>query len=142
MSGNLERLLAEILAVYRPAGTTKKTAGDSDQIPYTGLSAPPHVGPDDERTVAAVVNLLRQIARAAERSSTLPAPPPSTLFAVLASSELIMRWECLAGRSGELPGLLPGFAYLATVFFLDRQEALRRSDEVKALVKRANYRPR
>ena len=142
MSGNLERLLAEILAVYKAPETPGWGAGESGQAPYTGLTAPPAVGPDDEHTIVAVVHLLRRVARAAEEASSLPPPPPNTLYAVLSSSELIMRWECLAGRSGELAGLLPGFTYLATVFFLDRQAALRRSDEVKALVERAGYAPR
>ncbi len=142
MSGNLERLLAGILAIYRASETPLPATGAGDQVPYTGLTSPPAVGPDDENTVGAVVPLLRQVASAAEAVSTLPPPPPNTLYAVLSSSELIMRWECLAGRSGELAGLLPGFTYLATVFFLDRQAALRQSDEVKALVERAGYTPR
>jgi hypothetical protein len=138
--GNLERLLAEVLSVYLPPGEIAP-APDARQIPYTGLLDPPAVGPDDEETIAAVMRLLRSVAAASEPSSA-SSPPPRVVNAVLSGAELIMRWECLAGRSAEVPGLLPGFAYMATVFFLDSKLALERSDEVRALVEAAGHEAR
>jgi hypothetical protein len=112
------------------------------QAPYTGLLEAPAVTPDEEEMIVAVMRMLRGVSAIAERDAALPPPPPNAVYGVLSSSELMMRWECLDGRGGEVPGLLHGFTYLATVFFLDRDLALRKSEEVRALVAAAGFEPR
>lgn len=142
MAGNLQRLLAEVRSIYLPADGPAAADQDHGQIPYPGLVDPPAVGAADEELIEAVMALLLEIAEATQRASALPSPPPTIAYGVLSGSELMMRWECLAGRGGELLGLLHGFTYLATVFSLDRKLALRRSEEVRELVEAAGYQAR
>lgn len=139
MAGNFEQLLAEVLAVYLPSSGKAGSSTETPQASYSGLVEPPPVNPDEEEMIAAVMRTLRGVVAAAERNAVLSAPPPNAVYGVLSGSELMMRWECMAGRSDQVPGLLHGFAYLSTVYFLDRKEALCRSDAVLALVKAAGY---
>jgi hypothetical protein len=142
VAGNLEQLLAEILAVYLPSSATSRPLGQMPEVPYAGLSEPPAVNPEEEEMIASVMRMLRAISAVAERNAVLPPPPPNAVYGVLSSAELMMRWECLDGRGAEAPGLLHGFTYLATVFFLDRDLALRKSEQVRALVAAAGFEPR
>lgn len=142
MAGNLERLLADVVSIYLPPDAPARSLAEAAQAPYSGLTDPPPVSRDDERTIAAIMGTLLAVVAAAEGTGTADAPPPPILYGVLAGSELIMRWECVAGRGSEILGLLHGFTYLVAVFFLDREVALRKSDEVRALVEAAGFTPR
>jgi hypothetical protein len=142
VAGNLKRLLDDVRSVYLLSVEAAPAGESGGLIPYSGLVDPPAVGRADEELIASVMALLRDVAGIAERTSTLKPPPSGVVYGVLSSSELIMRWECLAGRREEVLGHLHGFTYLATIFFLDRELALRRSDEVRALVEAAGYEAR
>jgi AcrR family transcriptional regulator len=52
-------------------------------------------------------------------------PPGSAARAALGGAEAVVRREIAAGRTQELPRLLPDFVYGATVSFLGQEEALR-----------------
>jgi hypothetical protein len=139
VTGTFERLLAEISSVYLSADRYPPSIEEVEQVPYRGLVEPIPVDPEQEGMVAAVTQMLRRVAAAAARGSVLPPPPPSAVYGVLSGAEMLMRWECLAGRGGEMPSHLPAFTYLATVFYLDCHPALRKSQEVEALVEAAGF---
>ena len=82
-----------------------------------------------------VSDALELLVRTVSARSTLPPPPSSAAVASLGGAEMVMRAEFVAGRTEWLPRLLPSFAYLATVAFLDREEALRLAEQVGELAR-------
>jgi AcrR family transcriptional regulator len=63
-------------------------------------------------------------------------PPPTAARAALGGAEAVVRRELAGGRAGELPELLPDFAYVATVPFLGQREALRLARRCEKLLAR------
>ncbi len=135
-AGELGRLLARVETVYADHGG----AGSGSPVHLIARDCTPGLVAADEELLVAVLETLRRIAAAAERASTLPAPPATALRAALGGAELVMRAELIAGRRDAVPEMLPAFTYIATVPFLDRAEALRRSARVRGIVEDEEWR--
>jgi len=60
--------------------------------------------------------------------------PPRAALAALGGAEAIIRREIAAGRTAQLPRLLPDFVYSATVPFLGQEEALRLARQGRELL--------
>lgn len=129
----LEYLLRGIESIYADLGDPEPDGGD-ELGPIDLGDYGPRLDADDEAEIEAVLRTLRRVGTAARRGSTLPPPPPHAPFAALGGAALLMYSDFLGGRGVELPDRLPAFAYLTTLFYLDRAEAERRSREVEALV--------
>jgi len=85
------------------------------------------------------MRLLRDVAAGIEPSGAVPEPPEQALASVFGGAELVMRWRYLDGRGDEVPSLLPGALFLVTILFIERDEALRRSEDVHRLVVEAGF---
>lgn len=133
----LERLLARVVSVYTEGEQEEGAIAEEVQT-FAG----PGLDEEGEELVATVLRALRQISAAAERRATLPPAPPSALRGALGGADLVMRSEILSGRAAEIPNMLPGFVYLATVPFLDYAEALRGSERVREILEGEGYSPR
>jgi AcrR family transcriptional regulator len=60
--------------------------------------------------------------------------PACAALGVLGGAQAIVRREIVAGRTAELPRVLPDCVYIATVPFLGQREAMRLSREAEALI--------
>jgi len=69
------------------------------------------------------------------------AQPASAALGVLGGAEALLRRELAAGRTAELPRLLPDCVYIATVPFLGQEESLRLTRQAEA-IRRAAAAPR
>jgi hypothetical protein len=127
----LERTLAGVISIYiEDPAAEPVPEGDA---PATSDLSPP-VDERWEEQIDAVLGTLWRLAVALERRSILPPAPASALRGALGGANLVMRSEILAGRGKQIPRLLPSFAFLTTLPFLDYAEALRRSEQVRELI--------
>jgi AcrR family transcriptional regulator len=55
--------------------------------------------------------------------------PPCTALGVLGGAQAVVRRELIAGRTSQLPKILPDCVYIATVPFLGQEQALRLTRE-------------
>jgi AcrR family transcriptional regulator len=78
--------------------------------------------------------LVAMIERLWEYSS-IEVQPAKTARGVLGGVEAVVRGEIVAGRTEELPRLLPDFVYAVTVPFLGQEEALRLSRRAREILR-------
>ncbi len=132
----LERTLARIVPIY-VEDPSAEPAVEGDPPFITRLSPP--VDEHWEEQIAAVLRTLHWLAVTLKRRSTLPPAPGSAVQGALGGADLVMRSEILAGRGKQLPKLLPSFAFLTTLPFLEYGEALRRSEQVRELLEAEGF---
>lgn len=60
--------------------------------------------------------------------------PACAALGVLGGAQAIVRQEIVRGRAAELPRILPDCVYIATVPFLGQREALRLTEQARALI--------
>jgi hypothetical protein len=135
---DLESVLRGIEEIYADFGEPGPDV-DDDSDPIDLRDYGPPLAPADEAEILAVLRTLRRIGTAVRQSSTLPPPPPNATYGALGGAALLMYSDFLRGSGDELPNRLPAFAYLTTLFYLDRAEAERRSREVEALVEAEGF---
>lgn len=140
MSGReLERLLEQVVSIYEDnPGRETPDEGSPEGV----STCSPPVDERWEEVIAAVLRALRRIVAAVEPRSVLPPAPASALRGALGGADLVMRSEVIAGRGDGLLELLPSFAYLTTIAFLDYAEALRGCERVRELLEAEGYTPR
>jgi hypothetical protein len=81
---------------------------------------------EDENLVATIREALTKTSSAVSSArSGGVAPPSSAIVGALGGAEFVMRGEIMAGRTDQLPRLLPSFSYLVTLPFVGHEEALR-----------------
>lgn len=85
--------------------------------------APPRVSEGLETGARMLSAMLERLYE--DSGGEWPTPPSSAARAGLGGAEAVVRREVMAGRSAELPGLLPSFIYTATVSSLGQEEAMR-----------------
>lgn len=131
-----ETLLAALVNLYvedggdEPDGEWDAVACEPPRAAFAGL-----LSEEEERAVAAITRALTQITAAVARRTTAPPPPPSAITGALCGAELVMRSEIISGNPERVTELLPSFAYLATLPYLQHAKALqlsRRAGELLA----------
>ncbi len=130
-----ERALAAVVALYAGDGEGGSILGLEAEM--RGLPRAAFAGmlaPEEEALVAAVNEALQRIVSAVGSRSAQPPPPRSAIIGALGGAELVMRAEIASGRGGRVTALVPGFAYLATLPYLGRAEALRLSQRAGELL--------
>jgi hypothetical protein len=130
-----DRLLAAMVDLYG-GEAAQKAESSGAQAEESALPRDAFAGmlePEEERLVGDVRNALARIMGAVAASSRGPAPPPSVMVGVLGGAELLMRAEIAAGRVERVLELLPSFAFLATLPYLRRDEALRLAERTREL---------
>ncbi len=75
------------------------------------------------------------------RYSELDVQPRHAASAALGGAEAVVRAEIVAGRGSELPALLPGLVYGATVPFLGQEEAMRLARQGRELLAGSEWAP-
>jgi AcrR family transcriptional regulator len=105
----------------------------SAQLAFIGSRqmGPPRVRKAHESAawvLATMIDRLREY-------SEIQAQPASTARGSLGAAEAVVRREIVAGRTDQLPRLLPDFIYGATVPFLGQEEALRLARRARELLR-------
>jgi hypothetical protein len=131
------RALAAVVALYADGEEGESTSGwpeGAENLPRAAFAG--MLSAEEEALVAAVIGALARIVSAvnAHSTPTRPPPPPSAIVGALGGAEMVMRAEIVAGRPERVPELIPGFAYLATLPYLERAEALRLSQRAGELL--------
>jgi hypothetical protein len=140
--GERKRLLAKVVDLY----------AEGEIVPGRESAAaiwlPPSVHPsglvDEEQqaVIDEVRQMLAEVLVAVRSRSVLPKPPPSLMTATIGGAEMVAHSEILAGSDDWLTTLLPSFTYLATLPYLDRDQALELADRVRELAEKAQLEAR
>lgn len=129
------RALAAVVALYAEDGegeTDPSLAAEMRNLPRAAFAG--MLSAEEEALVAAVNEALQRIVSAVVSRSAQPPPPRSAIIGALGGAELLMRSEIASGRRDRVMALIPGFAYLATLPYLGRAEALRLSQRAAELL--------
>jgi hypothetical protein len=136
--GEREALLAAVVELYVKGGASERGWPEEIRsVPRTAFAG--SLDAEQEALVAEVSDALWLIVSAVSASSKLEPPPRNAVIASLGGAEMVMRAEIVAGKTDWLPKLLSSFTYLATVAFLERDEALRLAERAAELCRAAEH---
>jgi hypothetical protein len=126
-----------IEAIEELSGELGNAIGLSEQSrrwALAGETARGYLEAGDEEMVARMRAALADLAGAARSAADPHADPDRAVIAALDGAELVMRGEILLGNGIRLSGLVPSFAFLATLPVTGKERALALSRRVEVLL--------
>jgi hypothetical protein len=134
-----DRLLRAMAELYTELGheeTVRGSAAERAAADAVGRGAFAGMLSKEEEELVASINaaLAKIVGAVACQHPERVVPLPSSIVGALGGAEIVMRAEIIDGRVDRLAGLLPGFAYVATLPFAGEEEALRLSRRTAELL--------
>jgi hypothetical protein len=131
------RIVVAIEAIEELSGELGNAIGLSElsrRWALAGETARGYLDTEDEEMVARMRAALAGLAVAARSAADPHADSDRAVIAALDGAELVMRGEILLGNGVRLSGLVPSFAFLATLPVTGKERALALSRRVEALL--------
>jgi hypothetical protein len=119
-----QRIVAAIEELSAGLGSSEGLSAQSRRWAAAATGSPGHLDAGDEELIARLRTALARLAGAARAGEDGRKDSERAVIAALDGAELVMRGEILLGNGERISGLVPSFAFLATLPMTGKERAL------------------